>query len=55
VPLAASDPALSAALPQITQRRDLVALYGVLSSTYELMGRIEAVKRLPGDEPTPKG
>jgi hypothetical protein len=46
---------LSAAVPQITQRRDLVALYGVLSSTYERMGRIEAVKRLPGDEPAPKG
>jgi hypothetical protein len=45
---------LKAALPHVARRRDLVALYGVLSGTYERMGRIEAVKRLPVDEPAPK-
>jgi len=38
---------LQAALPRLTQRRDLVVLYGILSSAYERMGRIEAVKTLP--------
>jgi hypothetical protein len=45
---------LETALPRLVQRRDLVALYGVLSSTYERMGRIEAVKALPVDAPIPK-
>jgi hypothetical protein len=45
---------LEAALPRLVQRRDLVVLYGVLSSTYERMGRIEAVKALPIDAPIPK-
>jgi hypothetical protein len=42
---------LQSALPQLARRRDLVVLYGVLSSTYERMGRIEAVTALPVNEP----
>jgi hypothetical protein len=45
---------LEAAFPKVTLRRDLVALYGVLSGTYERMGRIEAVRAMPVDVPTPK-
>jgi hypothetical protein len=45
---------LEAAFPRVTLRRDLVALYGVLSSTYERMGRIEAVRAMPVDVPAPK-
>jgi hypothetical protein len=45
---------LEVALPKVTQRRDLVALYGVLSSTYERMGRIEAVRAMPAEAPAPK-
>src|SRR5262249_42470052 len=33
---------LEVALPQVVLRRDLVALYGVLSGAYERMGRIAA-------------
>jgi len=45
---------LEAALPRLSQRRDLAALYGVLSGAYERMGRIEAVRGLPTDVPTPE-
>ncbi len=44
---------LQAALPRLTQRRDLVVLYGILSSAYERMGRIEAVKTLPVEPTAP--
>ena|GEM_PF-6835646 len=45
---------LEAAIPKVTLRRDLVVLYGVLSGTYERMGRIEAVRAMPVDVPAPK-
>jgi hypothetical protein len=45
---------LEAALPRLTQRRDLVVLYGILTSAYERMGRIEAVKVLPVKPEEPK-
>ncbi|WP_224241896.1 hypothetical protein [Hyalangium gracile] len=45
---------LEAALPKVTMRRDLVALQGMLSSTYERMGRIEAVRAMPAEVPAPK-
>jgi hypothetical protein len=45
---------LEAAFPKVALRRDLVALYGVLSGAYERMGRIEAVRAMPVDVPAPK-
>jgi hypothetical protein len=47
---------LQSALPKLSQRRDLAVLYGVLTSTFERMGRIEAVTALPvdGSAPAPK-
>ncbi len=42
---------LQAALPRLTLRRDLTALYGVLSGTYERMLRLLAVTALARQEP----
>ncbi len=42
---------LQSALPKLAQRRDLVVLYGVLSSAYERMGRIDAVTAMPVNGP----
>jgi hypothetical protein len=44
---------LQSALPKLTQRRDLAVLYGMLTSAYERMGRIEAVKALPVEPTAP--